>query len=491
MIGRRGFLAAAAGGALAAAENDLTLVDAATGTPIAARLLVRDGSGHDWTPEDAVEVPIGPDRWFVADSRVRLPGTGYSIRAEHGTEYRPTKSGAGRIALERWIDMRARGYWSGDDHLHVPAGPLARMMAAEGLDFGASLEWWNGPKLTVPPDADTARISVHDAEVENAWGAVYLVGMRQPVSIAPESRRSNLAYVKEARRQGALVCYQGGWSREVLPDALAGLVDVVNVCNNNFHRYRFQPRAQFSNLLAVPGFPEYPNTAEGMMRLNFDSYYRLLNCGLQLAAGAESATGAKSTPAGYNRSYVKMGPRATIGAFYDAWRRGRNFVTNGPMIFLTANGSHEPGDTIALPKGGGAVDLRATALCDQPLQSLELVVNGEVVASGKSQAERRIELRESAWIAARTTADDRFLSDEELAHYRNDTGRGERPTRLRYGHTSPIYALVNDAVVRVAASVAEARAMLDGFEKFARAAAAPEWRPEVLETLATARTRLG
>ena len=41
---------------------------------------------------------------------------------------------------------------------------------------------------------------------------------------------------------------------------------MVNVCNNNFLRYRFQPRAQNANLLNVPGFPEYPNTAEGMMR---------------------------------------------------------------------------------------------------------------------------------------------------------------------------------------------------------------------------------
>ena len=35
-----------------------------------------------------------------------------------------------------------------------------------------------------------------------------------------------------------------------------------------------------------------PNTPEGMMRMNTDTYYRLLNCGLRLAAGAGSATGA-------------------------------------------------------------------------------------------------------------------------------------------------------------------------------------------------------
>jgi len=293
------------------------------------------------------------------------------------------------------------------------------------------------------------------------------------------------------RRQGALVCYQGGWSREVLPDALNGRVDIVNICNNNFHRYRFQPRAQNSNLPALAGFPEYPNTAEGMMRLNMDSWYRLFNCGLRLAAGAESATGAKTTPAGYNCAYVRAGPSPTIAEFYQAWRSGRNFVTNGPTIFLTANGSREPGDTLALPAGGGPVDVKATAICDQPLRSLELVVNGEVAAQGVSAVERRIELRESAWIAARATAEDGFLTDTELARYRSESGRGgERPTRLRFGHTSPIYAAVAGSAVRVPQSVAEAHRMLDGFEKFARAAA-EQWRPEILSALAAARDKLG
>ena len=150
------------------------------------------------------------------------------------------------------------------------------------------------------------------------------------------------------------------------------------------------------------------------------------------------ATGAKTTPAGYNRAYVRVGESALIADFYEAWRRGRNFVTNGPMVFLTANGSSEPGDTIALPKSGGAVEVRATAFSDQPLRSLELVANGEVVASGVSAVERRLPVRESTWIAARATAEDGFLSDEELGRYHTESGRGgERPTRLRYGHTGP------------------------------------------------------
>lgn len=494
---RRKFLQALAAAPLAAAPlaaaTALRVVDRGAGKPPPARVLIRDNEGRDYVPPGAVEVPVWHDRWFVAEGPLDLPERdgGYTFRVERGTEYRPVKTRDVSIALERWIDMRRLGYVSGDNHVHVAAGPLVRMMDAEGLDFGASLEWWNGPKMAIPPDADTARVSVHDAEVENPWGAVYLNGLNQPLTIPWDARRSSLAFVREARRQGALVCYQGGWSREVLLDALCGLVDVVNVCNNNFQRYRFQPRGQDANLLEAEGLPAFPNTAEGMMQLSMESYYRLLNCGLRLAAGAESAAGAKNTPAGYNRAYVRAGRKPTMSDFREAWRRGRNFVTNGPMIFLTANGSRQPGDSIALPAGGGAIAIHATAVCDQPLQSLELVINGEVVASGVSGIEMRLPIRQACWIAARATADDRFLADDELNRYHSETGRGgEKPTRLRFGHTSPIYVTCGGSGARVKQSVEQARRMLDGFERFAHTASREPFRAEVIEALTTARAKL-
>jgi hypothetical protein len=455
---------------LLAQPNQLTIADKATGKPLPARVLARDAAGNDYIPPGAVEVPISHDHWFVAKTPIELPDRAFNLRIEHGTEYLPLKTTSSHAALERWIDMHRLGYVSGENHLHVPAGPLAAMMDAEGLDFGASLQWWNGPKLEPNPNP---RISVFDAEVENPWGAVYLNGLREPLSISWDAKRSNLPFVQEARRQGALIAYQGGWSREVLLDALLGYVDVVNICNNNFHRYRYQPRPQDSNLLEVPGLPIYPDTAEGMMRLNMESYYRLLNCGLRLAAGAESATGAKTTPAGYNRAYVRAGRNPTIQRFREAWRSGHNFVTNGPMIFLTVKGS----------------GIKATAVSDQPLRSLEVIVNGEVIASGVSGIETRLAGKENCWVAARATAEDQFLTDAELALYHSESGRGgERPTRLRFGHTSPVYV---GGPVRVERSIQEGRRMLDAFERFAKAASFVEYRVEILAALPIARAKLG
>ena len=505
------------GHGLGAAEMGVLEVSVAEAGAVApARVRVRDAQGVDRVPAGAVVVPIGPDKWFACMGRARLDvAVGQvSIRIERGTEYRPiieTVQVAGgqtvrrQIELHRWIDMKARGYVSGENHLHVRADDLGPMLAAEGLDFGTSLSWWNGPNLDVPPGEAWARelacgdgrccASVYDAEVEHSWGAVYLVGLRRPMAIRSDGRRSNLPFVREARRQGALVCYQGGWSREVLIDALLGCVDVVNVCNNNFHRHKYQPRSRYSNLLGVEGFEQYPDTPEGMIRMNFETYYRLLNCGLRLASGAGSATGAKSTPIGYNRAYVRAGDNPTIESFLEAWRAGRNFVTNGPMLFLRTAAGAQPGDTIALPADGGTVRVEVEALSEQPLQSLEIVFNGRVAGRAviPSDAHRAtlsldVPVTQGAWLAARCVERDMLLPDEHLSAYTKGGGTPEQPCRLRFAHTSPIYVTVNGRGAQVEHSIAEARKMLEAFEQFARKTTSTENLQEILDAIDQIRT---
>ena len=84
--------------------------------------------------------------------------------------------------------------------------------------------------------------SLLDADVEADWGPVCLIGLRRPIGLEPIKHHPNLPYIKAGRALGALVAYNGGWSAEVLVDALAGLVDVVEVCNNLFHRHKYAPR---------------------------------------------------------------------------------------------------------------------------------------------------------------------------------------------------------------------------------------------------------
>jgi len=490
---------------------ELTVIDAGSNLQVPARVRIRDSFGKDHVPADSVPVPIAKDRWFASSGKlsVQVPAGSVSVRIERGTEYRPViktidvaagKTARHEFKIERWIDMSKRGYSSGENHLHVSAADLPAMLAAEDLDFGTSLSWWNGPKMDISAERGCLRdlespggaisCSVCDAEVEHSWGAVYLVGLRAPIEIPSDGQRSNLPFVKIAHEQKALVCYQAGWSREVLIDALLGYVDVVNVCNNNFHRHKYQPRLRYSNLLNVEGFPDYPNTPQGMLDMNFETYYRLLNCGLKLAAGAGSATGAKTTPVGYNRAYVRSGKNPTLPEFIEAWREGKNFVTNGPMLFLRTNDNQKPGDTVALPAKGGKVSLEVTAQSEQPLRSLEVVANGKVIAAaelGPKEHEAKLAaslpVEEGTWIAARCTEEDRLLSDEQLKPYARGGSTPEMPCRIRFAHTSPIYVTVGAKAPFVPSSANQAKAMLKAFEQFAAKTASPDHRNEILQAI--------
>jgi len=493
---------------------ELQVLDEA-GERIPSRVMIRPLGGDCVVPDNATELTIGPDRWFMAPGQVQVevPPGEVEVRVERGLEYSPFKetlkvqgSNTERtVKLKRWIDMKKRGYLSGENHLHVDSVDLAPMLAAEGLDFGTSMTWHNGPGndwcLPVPPGQGNTRslryaertvpTTVYDGEVEYSWGAIYFLNLPDTIPIPGDPKRPNLDYVRHIVESGGFVHYQGGWSREVLVDALLGYVHAVNVCNNNFHRYRFQPRGRYSNLLEVEGFPLYPDTDEGMMTMNTDTYYRLLNCGLQLPAGAGSATGFKEVPVGYNRAYVRAASDASILEFYQRWAEGKNFVTNGPVLLMETSKAERPGDLISLPTNGGTVLLKLEAISDDPLTSLEVIVNGEVVAGVETGEEKRIvaevevPIDRGSWIAARCTARDGLLTDQELSVYANEGN--QQPSRLKYAHTSPIYVTVGGKGAVVREAVDEGFRMLDRFADYTRQTADEEYVKPTLEAVAEAR----
>jgi hypothetical protein len=167
------------------------------------------------------------------------------------------------------------------------------------------------------------------------------------------------------------------------------------------------------------------------------------------------------------------------------------------MLLLTVNSSNSPGDVIALPKSGGQLRATARAICNQPLRSLEIVVNGVVAAHAKEHAQGKewqveftTSVQHGSWIAARATAEDRLLSDEELARYAKSGNKPELPNRLLFGHTSPIYVTVGGKGAAVPESLDQASRMLRGFERFALKTAAKQYRGEILEALQAAGKRL-
>ena len=121
---------------------------------------------------------------------------------------------------------------------------------------------------------------------------------------------------------------------------------------------------------------------------------------------------------------------------------------------------------------------------------MELVANGLVRARADLSTSQReaelafsIDVKEGTWVAARCTAEDRLLSDQELGMYSEQGGLPASPTRLRFAHTSPIYITVGTKKPRVAASVDEAEKMLEAFKRFAQKRADGQYLAEILDVL--------
>jgi len=161
----------------------------------------------------------------------------------------------------------------------------------------------------------------------------------------------------------------------------------------------------------------------------FQTYYALLNCGFPLQPSAGTANGVHPVPLGFNRVYVHLdGPFS-----HDAWMRGlaagRSFVTTGPMLLATVD-RQDPGATLPPSPDPRGHRIEGTVFSEQPLESLEMVVNGEIVQRFEPQNRPTPE-------GARSTALDAFFLPETSSWLALRCIEQRPGGRLRFAHTAP------------------------------------------------------
>ena len=103
-----------------------------------------------------------PDEGFCCGGRFTVdvpPGT-IRLIVERGPEWNAHTEafallgGQSRqvaISLSRWIDMNARGWFSGDLHAHRPPADMPLLMHAEDLNVAPVITHWNQSRLGVVP----------------------------------------------------------------------------------------------------------------------------------------------------------------------------------------------------------------------------------------------------------------------------------------------------------------------------------------------------
>ena len=431
----------------------VTVLDDDTGRPVPCRVHFRSPEGIPYQPHghhnqvnsnlDTFNIDVGGDVRLGQITYAYIDGTcqGWLPRGEvivdvaRGYEYDPLrtkvtiKPGQRELTLriKRWINMNARGWFSGDSHVHF-LSTLGSHMESRGEDL-------NVVNL-----------------LQSQWGSLFTSTEEFTGRPSVSQDGNSIVYVSQENRQhllGHMVLW--GLKEPVMPLSSDGLTEAElgGTMETTMSYWADACHAQGGTVI-IPHFPA-PNgepavliatgRAEGVETIRHDSlsqaeYYRYLNCGYRLPYIGGTDKVSSDIPVGLYRTYVHIPEEE--GFDYDNWRknvaRGRTFVSGGPIIHFSVEG-HQLGDTMRL-SGAGTVEVEAWAESIFPVHTLEIVQEGRVVASAEDRkGARRLELKAKVkvdghtWLAARCGGPSHY---DSVPHH-------DAMNRGIFAHTSPIY----------------------------------------------------
>ncbi len=406
--------------------------------------------------------------------RVELPPGRYTFIAERGKEYHPLtkevvvtdKPLAVKLELHRWINMAARGWFSGDGHVHRSLADLPVLVLAEDLNVALPQSYWAIQDNTRPtrsnkffgaqdsttpgdksgePEISPSLIKADATHViwplnteyeiyrvggkDHNLGAVFILNHRKPFTLGAPPLRP---VAEEAHRQGALLDMDKcnwNWSL-MLPPVMQ--IDLYELANNHLWRTEYG----FTNFnVPAPAFMRLPDAGRSggerdWINYTLNTYYALLDCGFRMRPTAGTASGVHPVPLGFGRVYVHC-PR---GFTYDDWIKGlgagRSFVTTGPMLLAEINGE-VPGGKFAMTSGKAQrVKISGTVLSEKPVHALEVLANGATVQTIPLKTKRN---SDGAY-EARFKASVKITGTSWLALRCWEERNGGR---IRFAHTAP------------------------------------------------------
>jgi hypothetical protein len=372
------------------------------GSPTGARKANLPGPLNEpfWCMPGPVDMALAPGQWRIGVRR--------------GVEYEPVfedifvRSGETverELIPRRWVDMRKRGWWSGDDHVHcriVSDEDARRLMAwvrAEDIHLANVVKMGDvyrtffeqrgfGPQYRV---ADGDFVLVPGQECPRTHDQIgHTLAMNITSMVRDPDRYFLYDEVFDAvHAQGGLSGYAHGNT---------GLFHVHRDMSLNVPRQKV-------DFVEILQFNE----------LGTELYYDFLNLGCKLTASAGSDVPWGGT-IGEVRAYAFLGRKQfSADAWFDAFRRGRTFTTSGPMLEFSVDHAL-PGDELLL-KSDRQLRIRARAWGDPKRMSpvkLDILRQGEVIrtieSSDPKQPAAQLDFIEPAghgcWLAARVRAAD-------------------------------------------------------------------------------------
>ena len=455
--------------------------------PARATVLGADGRSH--APRGVFRriVSYTETHYFHAagEFTVEMPPGPATVRLKRGVEFRPwerevtIRSGEESLLeaeFERFADLAASGWVSGDTHVHdlhagdlrITPADLVAQAEAEAVEVVHALIHVDGSRTM----GDPARFvpGRHPASTENVflrYGQEYRMPFGHRTLLNPERLFYPLAtgvrgtareapfpplfeYIRRLRaEQGDQVVvgmphpyfaylaegvrFDGASPSEIPLDAALGVADFFDI-----------------NCI--------PSSETGSAAI----YARLLNAGFRLAAAGGSDTfsdTSRDPPLGTGRTYVQLREGEGPEDWALGLRAGRTFSTNGPLLELDVDG-HGMGEETER-SGPATLTVRARAVSAVPMERLMVLVNGAVwqevtgdpgadpVAGSPFELELsgELELADSAWVAVRAEGPRSvWTTDSSL-----------------FAHSTPVYVLIDGHEIVVEADRLYMEQMIEDF----------------------------
>lgn len=353
-----------------------------------------------WCVPEPFDMTLSPGDWRIGVRR----GVEHEVIFEDVTirsgetlerSYRP----------KRWVDMRKRGWWSGDDHVHgriLSAADARNLMAwvqAEDIHLANIVKMGDIYRTYFEQRGFGPDYRVTDGEF------VLSPGQECPRTHDQIGHTLAMNITSMVRNTDRYFLYDEVFDAV---HAQGGLSGYAHINSGIFHVHR-------DMTLNVPR--QKVDFAEILQfnQLGTDLYYDFLNLGCKLTASSGSDVPWGGT-IGEVRVYACLEKEPfSADAWFEAFRRGRTLTTSGPMIEFRVDDAL-PGDEIRL-NVDKKLRLRARAWGDPKHMSpvkLEIVRHGEVIRSAESSDANRpeaeldfsVDAGFGCWIAARARAGD-------------------------------------------------------------------------------------
>ncbi|HJN08413.1 MAG TPA: CehA/McbA family metallohydrolase [Pirellulaceae bacterium] len=308
------------------------------------------------------------------------------------------------VRLRRLVNAREKGWWSGETHLHFPGRLKGRSlneeslkklklhMLAEDLNLAPNLSVCRSrlpvgnvwpPEHVIQIDADRL-CTLRNWEDEKSPDSVIYFNVTRPFINPRGPVHGHVDRLIEVKRQQPEV-----WASlpavnlEGVPELVATRsVDSIEIAS---HFCSWWIQTDWKGAPPFGGWGRKPPKSldrtfrtRGLFHLQL--YYGILNCGFRIPPSAGTAFGLRGPVGlGYDRVYVHLDEPFTNENWWKGFKAGRVFVTNGPILIVTANGKL-PGEVFSCPTGKTLeLNLDIALFSNEPVECVEIVQDGKVV----------------------------------------------------------------------------------------------------------------